>query len=207
MTREVLTGPHRSNGGPSGQPAESVSALSRLDDDLKPEVVDRRINNSGQREGSDMPITKLAHYSIRTSDLERSCEFYERLLGFHRGYRPDFAFPGAWLYRGGDESEFGIVHIIGIDPTNPEGLHEYLGAKTETHGSGAVDHIAFLATGIKDLREKLATENIAWRERTVPSLGLHQIFFEDPSGITIEMNFPADEVDGEVATSDLVADA
>ena len=35
-----------------------------------------------------MGLTKLAHYSIRTNDLERSCAFYERVLGFRRGYRP-----------------------------------------------------------------------------------------------------------------------
>jgi hypothetical protein len=40
----------------------------------------------------------------------------------------------------------------------------------------------------------LEAENIAWRDRTVPSLGLHQVFIEDPSGVTIELNFPAEEV-------------
>ncbi|MFZ9740235.1 MAG: glyoxalase, partial [Prochlorotrichaceae cyanobacterium] len=29
--------------------------------------------------------------------------------------------------------------------------------------------------------------------RTVPDLGLHQVFLEDPSGVTIELNFPAAE--------------
>jgi hypothetical protein len=28
----------------------------------------------------------------------------------------------------------------------------------------------------------------------VPSLGLHQVFIEDPSGVTIELNFPAEEI-------------
>jgi hypothetical protein len=27
----------------------------------------------------------------------------------------------------------------------------------------------------------------------VPSLGLHQVFFEDPSDVTIELNFPVSE--------------
>jgi hypothetical protein len=40
----------------------------------------------------------------------------------------------------------------------------------------------------------LRAENIGWRDRTVPSLGLHQVFIEDPSGVTIELNFPAAEV-------------
>ncbi|MGO4307254.1 VOC family protein [Cupriavidus sp. RAF12] len=144
-----------------------------------------------------MVITKLAHYSIRTTDLERSCAFYERILGFRQGYRPPFDFPGAWLYMGDDERDFGTVHVIGIDPNNPAGLTAYLGDKALPQtGTGTVDHIAFLATGVTEMWETLRAEGIAWRDRTVPSLGLHQVFIEDPSGVTIELNYPAEEVAG-----------
>ncbi|MEQ1774497.1 MAG: glyoxalase, partial [Burkholderiales bacterium] len=34
---------------------------------------------------------------------------------------------------------------------------------------------------------------VAFRERTIPSLGIHQVFFEDPSQVTIELNYPAAE--------------
>ncbi|NHB04955.1 glyoxalase [Burkholderia cepacia] len=144
-----------------------------------------------------MTVSRLAHYSIRTLDLERSCRFYERVLGFKRGYRPPFDFPGAWLYKGGDESDYGTVHIIGVDPANPDGLAAYLGDKTlPASGTGTVDHIAFLATGVEAMWDTLRAEHVAWRDRTVPSLGLHQVFIEDPSGVTIELNFPAAEVAG-----------
>ncbi|WP_322077781.1 VOC family protein [Burkholderia cepacia] len=144
-----------------------------------------------------MTVSRLAHYSIRTLDLERSCRFYERVLGFKRGYRPPFDFPGAWLYKGGDESDYGTVHIIGVDPANPDWLAAYLGDKTlPASGTGTVDHIAFLATGVEAMWDTLRAEHVAWRDRTVPSLGLHQVFIEDPSGVTIELNFPAAEVAG-----------
>ncbi|UVE70394.1 VOC family protein (plasmid) [Burkholderia pyrrocinia] len=144
-----------------------------------------------------MPVSRLAHYSIRTLDLEKSCRFYERVLGFKRGYRPPFDFPGAWLYKGGDEADYGTVHIIGVDPANPDGLAAYLGDKDlPATGTGTVDHIAFLATGVEAMWDTLRAEGIAWRDRTVPSLGLHQVFVEDPSGVTIELNFPAAEVAG-----------
>lgn len=142
-----------------------------------------------------MPINKLAHYSVRTTDLEASRRFYTRVLGFKEGFRPAFKFPGIWLYQGGDEADFGVVHIIGIDPKDPRGLVEYLGDKDKAslRGSAAVDHLAFLATDLGAMRQTLAAEGLAFRERTVPDLGLHQVFVEDPSGVTIELNFPAAE--------------
>ena len=142
-----------------------------------------------------MPIAKLAHYSIRALDLERSGRFYERVLGFKAGYRPPFDFTGLWLYKGGDEADYGVVHLIGVDPDNHDGLTAYLGDKAMvSKGTGVVDHIAFLATGVADMWKTLESEGLDWRDRTVPSLGLHQVFIEDPSGVTIELNYPASEV-------------
>lgn len=142
-----------------------------------------------------MAIGKLGHYSIRTTDLEASRRFYTHVLGLKEGFRPAFNFPGIWLYRGGDEAEFGVVHIIGIDQKAPAGLAEYLGDKDEAalHGSAAVDHVAFLATDLAAMIQTLRREQVGFRERTVPDLGLHQVFIEDPSGVTIELNFPAAE--------------
>jgi len=52
-----------------------------------------------------------------------------------------------------------------------------------------------LVTGLVEFWDVFKAEGIAWRDRTVPSLGLHQVFIEDPSGVTIELNFPASEID------------
>lgn len=142
-----------------------------------------------------MAIRKLGHYSIRTTDLEASRRFYTGILGLKEGFRPPFKFPGIWLYRGGDEADFGVVHIIGIDPADPQGLKDYLGDKdaASLSGTGVVDHVAFLATGLEDMRARLAAEGRPFTERTVPSLGLFQVFITDPSGVTIEMNYPHEE--------------
>jgi catechol 2,3-dioxygenase-like lactoylglutathione lyase family enzyme len=142
-----------------------------------------------------MGIRKLAHFSVRTTDMEASRRFYVDVMGFQEGFRPPFNFPGLWLYRGGDEADYGVVHIIGIDPKDPSGLVEYLGDKAEEElkGSGAVDHVAFLASDLPDMHRRLKAAALPYRERTVPSLGLHQVFVEDPSGVTIELNFPASE--------------
>lgn len=142
-----------------------------------------------------MPIAKLAHFSVRTTSIEASRRFYMDILGFKEGFRPAFNFPGVWLYMGGDEADYGVVHIIGIDKNDPQGLTAYLGDKAESSltGSGAVDHLAFLATDLATMRQRLKKAALEYRERTVPDLGLHQVFVEDPSGVTIELNFPAAE--------------
>ena len=73
-----------------------------------------------------MPIGKLDHYSIRTLDIEASRRFYTEIMGFQVGYRPEFNFPGLWLYNDRPYPEsYGVVHIIGVDLKNP-GPQEYL---------------------------------------------------------------------------------
>ncbi len=81
-----------------------------------------------------MFIRKLAHYAVRTRDLEASRRFYEEVLQLRAGFRPPFAFPGVWLYAGEDESDLGVVHLIGEG--NPEALADYLGAQA-THPAAA----------------------------------------------------------------------
>lgn len=143
-----------------------------------------------------MPVGRLDHYSIRTFDIEASRRFYTEVMGFTAGFRPPFDFPGIWFYNGAQYPETtGVVHIIGIDPDNPQGLKDYLGDRdpASLEGTGTVDHMAFTATGLGDMRARLARHGVAFRERTVPSLGIHQVFFEDPSGVTLELNYPAAE--------------
>lgn len=142
-----------------------------------------------------MGIRKLGHYSIRTTDLESSRRFYTEVLGLEEGFRPPFPFPGIWLYLPGDKSDFGVVHIIGIDAHDRQGLADYLGERDPASlvGTGTLDHVAFLVEGLRDMRKKLHEQEIPFTERTVPSLGLHQVFLTDPSGVTVELNYPAEE--------------
>ena len=143
-----------------------------------------------------MPLTKLSHYSIRTPDLEATRNFYTEVLGFTVGPRPPFNFPGLWLYNGSHDSyDNAIVHIIGIDPGNPQGLNDYLGDRDpdSLNGTGALDHIAFTATDLKKMLQQLKQKKVPHRERSVPDLNLHQVFFDDPSGVVIELNYPAHE--------------
>ncbi len=138
----------------------------------------------------------LNHYSIRSADLDACRSFYTGVLGLAVGPRPEFPFPGLWMYEG-DTTVWAnaVVHIIGIDRNNPKGLQGYLGDRDEAtlKGTGVVDHVAFFATGLLPMRERLKGLGIEARERTVPGLGLHQLFLDDPNGVVIELNYPVAE--------------
>lgn len=138
----------------------------------------------------------LNHLSIRTTDLDATRVFYETVLGLTVGPRPPFPFPGLWLYNGDHASPANaMVHVIGIDKNDPEGLKQYLGDRdiSSLHGTGAVDHIALTATGLAAMLAHLKRLGVPCRERSVPVLGLHQLFLDDPCGLVIELNYPASE--------------
>ena len=134
-----------------------------------------------------MSIARLDHYSIRTTDLASTTKFYTEILGFESGPRPNFPFPGVWLYNNG----LAVVHVIGIDPNDSSGLKDYLGDRANyTLGSGMVDHVAFYGTEIDKIRTRIQAAKLEFTERKVPALDLEQIFVTDPSGIVVELNFP-----------------
>ncbi len=139
----------------------------------------------------------INHFSIRTTDLEASRRFYADVLGLTVGPRPAFPFPGLWMYRGdhGDVAN-AVVHIIGIDRTEQAGLDNYLGERDETklRGTGTIDHVAFFADGLSTMLDHLRSQGVEYRQRTVPSIGLHQVFLDDPNGCVIELNYAATEV-------------
>jgi len=150
-----------------------------------------------------MAIVKPAHYSIRTADLDASQRFYTDVLQLRVGFRPPFDFPGVWLYPDRDESGFGAVHLIGVDPLSREGLRDYLGERRDEdlQGSGSVDHIAFQATDWADMRRRLDALRIPYRVQRMPSLDLIQVFLVDPSGVTIELSYRSNNPDPSKGTS------
>ena len=89
-----------------------------------------------------MPLSKIAHYSIRTLDLEATRKFYTEVMGLTVGPRPTFNFPGLWLYNGSHDSyDNAVVHIIGIDPNDPQGLKDYLGDRDPDSLKGGTGHV------------------------------------------------------------------
>ena len=135
-----------------------------------------------------MLINSLDHCAIRTTKLQETRDFFVDILGLEDGERPDFPFPGAWLYT----DSTAVIHLIGVDPDDPSGLQRYVGGEISTEalqGSGAFDHIAFRANDPSVLTERLKQADYEYRERQVPNMNLFQIFVEDPNGIPIELNY------------------
>ena len=54
-----------------------------------------------------MSLKTFEHVLILADDLKKTKEFYVDLLGLKDGYRPDFPFPGHWLYLNEDGGEYG----------------------------------------------------------------------------------------------------
>ena len=90
-----------------------------------------------------MLINSLDHCSIRTTNLQETREFFVDILGLADGKRPDFPFPGAWLYT----DSTAVIHLIGVDPDDPSGLLEYVGGETREKPCRAQVHLITLPFG------------------------------------------------------------
>ncbi|MFZ5557728.1 MAG: VOC family protein [Pseudomonadota bacterium] len=123
-----------------------------------------------------MAIQGLNHFTVLTDDLEATRRFYADLLGLREGERPPFGFPGAWLYCGGQA----VLHVI---------------ASRELPASraGVIDHMAFSATDLEGWKNKLAARGIEYDLRQQPGTGVWQMFFHDPNGAKVELDFGAHE--------------
>ncbi|EDP61674.1 glyoxalase/bleomycin resistance protein/dioxygenase [alpha proteobacterium BAL199] len=125
-----------------------------------------------------MPIQKLDHVNVRTTDLDTMIGFCERILGLKKGRRPGFDFPGAWMYAG-DQA---IVHLVGAS----EKLAEY-------RPDQQLEHYALSATGLADFLAHLRAEKVAYYCRVLPDFGIRQVNIFDPDGNHLHIDFPADE--------------
>ena len=124
-----------------------------------------------------MPLKNLNHLLVLAQDLEATRDFYVDVLGLAVGPRPSFKSSGYWLYLG-DQA---VVHLVNKD------------SDSENTGTGPIDHVAFEATGLKEMIARLEELAISVRHHKVPDLDLHQVFIHDPNGVKIELNYPASE--------------
>nr|WP_047166617.1 VOC family protein [Sphingomonas sp. Y57] len=140
-------------------------------------------------------MARLEHCNIRSFDLAATIRFYEDVIGLRAGSVPGMK-RGAWLY---DESDVAVVHVIDLSSPNREAslaemrgrLGELAGplAPDRMKGGGAVDHIAFRCTDYDAMIARLEAHGLPYRTFDVPAYRLRQIFVNDPSDVTLELNF------------------
>ena len=141
-----------------------------------------------------MPLTHIEHFLVAADDIDATRDWYARVLGMTAGPHPDFGFPVHWMYLNGVD----VVHIGPSARMAGENQKKYLGRTSQASesGTGAIDHIAFRANGLREMMAHLKSQGIEFRQRRASGQALFQLFFLDPNGIKIELNYAAEEAEG-----------
>jgi len=152
-----------------------------------------------------MPLSHIEHFLVAADDIDATRDWYARVLGMTSGAHPEFGFPVHWMYLGGVD----VVHIGPSARAANQIQRAYLGRTSQDTGTGtgAIDHIAFRATGLRVMLEHLRAQGVPFRQRRANGQALFQLFFHDPNGVKIELNYAAEEAQGieaELMASELV---
>ena len=123
-----------------------------------------------------MAVQELNHFNVQTTDLEKTKSFYETVLGFKVGPRPNFDFPGYWLYCG----DMPVVHLTGGHRARTD----------DPKDTGNFDHVAFTAGDFAGMKKHFQKLGIPFREQKVPGARVWQLFVTDPNNVVIELNYP-----------------
>jgi glyoxylase I family protein len=121
-------------------------------------------------------IQGVHHVAIICASLERSMDFYGRMLGLEiNPERPEDKLPyrGAWLWIGPE-----MIHLMELP--NPDSAHLEF---RPTHG-GRDRHFCIGVKKIQPLIECLEREGVAY---TASKSGRPAIFFRDPDANTLEV--------------------
>ena len=123
-----------------------------------------------------MAVQGMEHFTVLAEDLEATRKFYGDILGLEEGYRPPLGFPGVWLYVGGRA----VLHVIAGRPLPAE-------------RAGVLDHMAFAAKDLPGTLAKLKQRGVKYDLRRQADTRVWQLFFHDPSGAKVELDFAAEE--------------
>ena len=117
-----------------------------------------------------MAITQLLHASLLVTDLARSQQFYEQILGLEAVERP-FSFPGVWYQIGLQQ-----LHLIQSDQIVPDLVN------AEKWGRNR--HVAFAVTHLDSLRKTLQDHGYPVQ---MSASGRVALFTQDPDGNIVEL--------------------
>ena len=122
-----------------------------------------------------MQIQKLDHVNLRTAQLETMISWYNEVLGLRAGWRPDFPFPGAWLYA----EDTAMIHLIGVDGDPGVGSDSPL----------RLEHFAMTATGADEFVARLEARGENYRRSEIAETHTAAFNLWDPDGKHIHVDF------------------
>ena len=117
------------------------------------------------------------HYNLRASRpmMEQLKVFYRDVVGLQIGERPQLTSFGYWLYAGSKD----VLHLSEAEPEE----------KRKENVATTFDHVAFTATDYDATIVCLEKLGVKFKAREIADAGQKQIFFRDPAGNGIELNF------------------
>ena len=130
-----------------------------------------------------MKVNALDHVNIITDDLDGTCRFFVELFGFDVRDGPAPLPPEMvqWLY---DEQDRAIFHINSKDMAQAFERETNSGSTT-----GAIHHVALDCSDHLAFIARLTEHEIEFKLNDIPSIGLKQLFFSEPNGVLLELNF------------------
>ena len=140
-----------------------------------------------------MAVSHLEHFLVVAQDYEATVQWYIDNLGFEKGPHPDFGpdVEVTWLYLGDRD----VIHIAppraDDDPRPAPDANAT--PKEIALGGRPIHHIAFRAANRVEMTSRLKERGVTYLEQQASKQDLYQIFMRDPNGITVELNFPAEE--------------
>lgn len=130
-----------------------------------------------------MKVNALDHVNIITDDLSGTARFFADIFDLELRDGPEPLPPELvqWLY---DDNERAIFHI------NAREMQQAFDRETPAgQTTGAIHHVALDCSNHLQFIERLESQSIEYRLNDIPSIQLKQIFFCEPNGVLLELNF------------------
>ncbi|MFB2937609.1 VOC family protein [Aerosakkonemataceae cyanobacterium BLCC-F154] len=118
-----------------------------------------------------MQIIQSLHAAILVSNLERSEDFYGKILGLSKIER-SLKFPGAWYEIGNFQ-----IHLIVADRIIPDTVNSQKWGRNR--------HLAFSVSDLDAAKQQLNSHNCPFQ---VSASGRSALFTKDPDGNIIELS-------------------
>ncbi len=117
-------------------------------------------------------MPRLDHININVVDGPRMVVFFTQVLGAEEGPRPDFGFPGHWVY------------VDGIPA-----IHLNVVQRQADYPEGMINHVAFGVYDFDDAKARIEASGYSYKLAGIPGTPIGQFFVTGPEGLFLEVQF------------------